>query len=137
MSCVNVQCLSAVSEYSLSVGREKPVPVYIRNGDYTGVLEELITVDEKNVRTKDGVMPFEELDQYLAASKAIDKNFRVILNATTNAIAKDFYGALVASRRYTEDVLWMFGDGAIVSSRGDWERWRPRGNILTECKRNP
>lgn len=137
MSYMNVQCLSAISECSLAVGREKPVPVFIRNGDYTGVLEELITIDEGNIRTKDGVMPFKELDQYLAVSKAIDKNFRVILNATTNAFVKDFYGALVVSKRHTDDVLWMFGDGAIVSRGGDWERWRPHGNILTECKRNP
>ena len=136
MSCVNVQALNTVSDYSLSVGSEKPIQVYIRHGDYTAVLEELITVDEKSFRTKDGIIPFGELDQYLSDSKAIDKNFRVILMATTNAVMMDFYNALVISKRHTEDVLWGFGDGAIVHSSGDWKRWRPRGDVMTEYKRN-
>jgi hypothetical protein len=130
----NMLCLD---DYTFFVGNEQPLRVVLRNGDYCAVPEELITIAEKNIRTQYGVIPFEDLDLYLSESKAKNTNIRVIVNATTNAAMIDFRSALIRSRRYTEDVLWGFGDGSIVCDSGDWKRWRPNGNVLTEYKRLP
>jgi hypothetical protein len=66
-----------------------------------------------------------------------DTNIRVIVNATADAAMMDFRSALLKSKKYSHDVLWSFGDGSIVYNSGDWKRWRPNGNVLTEYKRIP